>query len=388
MHFALCLLFPAIGARNSAAADDPPASQPDAAFAARLAAMPDNSWLKLDPPREPDGRNYSGVCLGGGQVFYFGGAHVSYQGNDVETYDPKSNAWTRSWQPQARPEQDFGGNAKSGAETVFDPKTGRLWPVHTYQQVCWVPGRKVFFYAGHVGTWLYDPVARTWTNPAGPHSPGAKFTPHTDLAWQTYHTFYSPQLAAPVCIITSKPFGIYVYDLAKAEWTRRGADIPVMMKWYELYSTWVPSRKAHLISQRGSPFMWLYDAAAQTFTGLKDVPEPLQGTQAIAYDSINDAVIALAQFKLDPEARMSKISVTPWVLDLATLAWSEVKSPGTAVLGRSGQPVRPAGFMTGSWAPLWHDADRKVFFFLNRTTQAGCQTWAYRYRRAPAKGPP
>ena len=74
------------------------------------------------------------------------------------------------------------------------------------------------------------------------------------LAGRCYHTLYSPQLKAPVCFVTARPFGIYVYDIEKKEWKRRDKDMPPQMQWYELYSTWTPTLNGHVISQAGKPF--------------------------------------------------------------------------------------------------------------------------------------
>ncbi|MDD4892028.1 MAG: kelch repeat-containing protein [Phycisphaerae bacterium] len=340
-----------------------------------IAALPDNTWMKLSPAREPAGRNYCAPCPGDGKLFYFGGDRMSNEFNDVELYDIKANTWTQSWEPDLKPDAEPGSKEKElDAKRVFDAGTGRLWPMRTFQQVCYLPERRSFLYSGHVGTWIYDPAAKKWSNPNGPHSPGAKFAPHTVLAWQSYHTFYSPQLKAPVCIVTARPFGVYVYDADKAEWKQRKADIPPTMQWYELYSTWVSTLNAHLISQRGKPFMWLYDAAEEKFTAIKDVPEVLQGTQALAYDSAADTIIALEQYKLDPENPSSKAGVEVWAMSPKALAWKK--------LDRDKEKASPTGYATGSWAPLVYDASRSVFIFLNRPTPTTCETWAYHYKAA------
>jgi hypothetical protein len=65
-----------------------------------LATIPDNTWVKLNPNREPAGRSYSGIHYGNGKIFYFGGGHGSYAGNDVEIYDIATNTWTQQYTPE------------------------------------------------------------------------------------------------------------------------------------------------------------------------------------------------------------------------------------------------------------------------------------------------
>lgn len=345
------------------------ASQPDA-LAPLVAKLGDNAWMKLAPAREPAGRNYCAPCPGDGQIFYFGGDRQSHDGNDVELYSIRANTWTQSWSPALRPDPEI-GQKELDAKSIFDAETGRLWPIRTYGQVCYLPKTKQFLYSGHAGTWLYDPANAKWTNTNGPHSPGAKPAPHTPLAWQQYHTFYSPQLEAAVCIVTARPFGVWVYNADTNEWTQRKNNIPPTMQWYELYSAWVPSLNAHLLCERGKPFMWLYDAKTETFTVVKDVPEALQGTQALAYDSANDMIVALAQYRAAPGNPTSKAVIDVWTIAPKTLAFTKLDRFETM----------PDGYATGSWSPLIYDAEHNVFVFLNRPKPTTAETWAYRYKR-------
>ena len=353
-------------------------TQPGSPGSARIAAdaviatMPDNTWVRLNPAHEPAGRNRCSLCLGGGNIFYFGGDRASHDGNDVELYGLAGNDWSRSWEsairPTAGPDAD-----ESAAEMVFDAKTGRPWPVPTYQQVCYEPHLRSFLWAGHFGTWVFDPGAvagNAWSNPAGPYSPTKAPSPHTAMAGKLYHTFYSPQLDAAVCMVTGRPFGVYLFAPKRSTWAKRAGDIPKMMQWHELCSTWVPSRKSHLISHGGRPAMWWYDASAEQFTEVKNVPESLEGVQSLAYDATNDTVIALEQFKADPDADRSPISVDAWAMSPKTETWEKLPRPA----------VRPTGFATAAGSMLVYDAGRNVFLFLNRVTVDECQTWAFRYK--------
>ena len=330
----------------------------------RILAMGDNAWLKMKPPREPDGRNYSCPCWGDGKIFYFGGAHFSYQYDDIDFYDIAANAWTRSWEDRARA-------PKKGEEAPLphSPKTGRLWPRHTYQQVCWLPERKVFFYMPGIDTWEFDPAKMKWTWLAGAHGKDKQTFSPKPQGIQNSHCFYSPDLKAPVAIMTTGDWGTYVFDQAKGEWRKR-KPVPQKTVWHELYSTYVPPLKCHLVSQRGEPFMWTYNAATEEWKDLAGVPEPLRGCQALAYDSANGVVLAMVT---DPQAKGTRRPLLTWVLDPRTMKWSLEKSSGPVPLG------------SAAWAPLWYDRDHNAFFFLNRTGQSGCETWVYRYKSVVKK---
>lgn len=330
----------------------------------KLLAMADNSWLKLSPKREPKSRAYSGACFGGGYFWYFGGAHRSYAGNEVEIYDPLRNVWTASEQ-EWPDKQDLHLIASVKAPRTPVTAKGRPWTAHTYQQVCWVPERKAFFLVSRGHTWEFDPAKMKWTCLAGVASKGKKPSPRYQGA-QSIHVVYDPNLKAPLGITTTGPFGVHVYDYKKMEWKRR-KNAP--MKWAELYSTYLASRKLHLISGNKKHGMWTYNAVTQEWKKLKDVPEKLLGTQALAYDSANDVVLAVAKTRKKGPPVMYR-------LDPKTLKWSEQK------------PANAGPATTGSWAPLWYDPDHNVFLYLNfegrgpEFTGGKTSTWAYRYKKA------
>ena len=94
----ICLI-----AATGGLADEAPPGQ--AALNLKLTAMGDNTWLRLKPKGMAKARTYSGACMGDGLLWYFGGAHRGYKGNDVQLYDPRANEWI-----QATPET----RAKSG----------------------------------------------------------------------------------------------------------------------------------------------------------------------------------------------------------------------------------------------------------------------------------
>jgi len=330
----------------------------------RILDMPDNTWLKMTPAREPGGRNYSQAIIGEGEIFYFGGGHKSYTCDDVDFYDLSADTWTQSYTPSCQTDN---------STTYWNNSTSRPRPVHTYQQVAWVPDQKVYFLVNYgVGTATFDPSNMTWKCISGKCDNSGSFSPITPYAWQTMHTLYSPDLKAPLAILTSKPYGIYKYDFGTGKWTMRPKATPQGLEWDEIYSTYVASKKQHLVStSKGAGddnTLWFFDAVAEVWTPIANTPTELIGCQSLAYDSQNDMVVFLKKVSGSTwyEARM-------WALHIKTMTWESITLSGP-------RPYKGDGH---TWGSLWYDESHNAFFFLNRTGQRGTETWIYRYKQTP-----
>ncbi|MHC4914481.1 MAG: hypothetical protein ACYTGB_03235, partial [Planctomycetota bacterium] len=226
----------------------------------RIAALADNTWIKMNPEKEPAGRNYSGCALGywngGAKVFYFGGAHFSYAYDDAAVYDVAGNAWKSTWEDRREWVKRLGAAKKLTDEDARKKATGKLWkeavddgrlpPTHTYQQMCWIPEKKAVFYLGWSGTWIFSPEKNRWrcvTLPVYSHYEGmdeklGRKAPWTRWAVQTHHCYYSPVAKAPVAITTHRPQGDWLFDVEKEEWQSLKRSIGSMGG--EIYSTYVP----------------------------------------------------------------------------------------------------------------------------------------------------
>jgi hypothetical protein len=369
---ALSLALPATGGcgRPDPAAVDPPPSP------ARFSSLPDNTWVRLETAGTAHARMYSGCCFGGGLLWYFGGAHRGYKGNDVQLFDPCAHAWIQATEPEW-PEPgsaDWTSMTSGGGRTSRLSPAGRPYTEHTYQQVCWRPYRNRFFVVlVSSGTWEFDPARRAWIhrvnrfeNDDGPRGP-----------WAQNHVLYEPALGAPVLICGAGRPGVYRFDDAGRRWIRLG-DRPPELAWNEFYSTYVPDWKAHLISTMKRGF-FRFDVPALRVTPIR-APGALARCQSLAYDAAARVVIALAR----RETGRHTATVVPFALDVGTLAWTELDPP---------KPW-PAGQSTGRWAKLWYDADRNVHLFVNDVKRdrqelydgGVTETWAYRYRRASKGG--
>ncbi len=125
-----------------------------------MLTLGDNSWRQLNlsastryltpdfqvtatPIADPNprSRTYSGLVAGGNRVFYFGGGHNSYPGNDVEVFDPVTLRWEQSYIPEVCPRvaTEPCYNLYGGAGTQVTTPLGRPYTEHTYQMYAYDP---------------------------------------------------------------------------------------------------------------------------------------------------------------------------------------------------------------------------------------------------------
>jgi RNA polymerase sigma factor (sigma-70 family) len=352
------------------------AGEPAKPSNATLAAMPENTWVKLTPNRNPVGRSYSGVCYGGGQLFYFGGGHGSHAGNDVELYDVAANTWTqateledwRDWEKwthapkeQLASVKNIGGG--SNATGVTSPK-GRPLTLHTYQMHAWVPEEKLFYnMVRGLGMWTFDPAKREWKEVS-------KSLP----AMGDVHTgglLYDPELKNLVAIISGGgDNGVHLWDREKKSWARK-ADCPDR-SWSEVYSAYDPARKLHVIRSAKRGMWWTLDTSTWKTKTIASLDHG--ESTSVDYDPETKSVLCLK--KANTAAAGAPIEV--WAYDAEKDAWAEVKLAGTA----------PAGIC--AWGLLNYDPEHKCHLLLNLLSVGGGMTggrtdgvFAFRLRGAP-----
>jgi hypothetical protein len=338
-----------------------------------LLALPDNAWRKLDVKGTAKARMYSGACFGGGRLWYFGGAHRGYKGNDVELFDPRALAWTQATEAEwpAVGSADWKSMTSGGGTTRSLSTTGRPFTEHTYQQVCWQPGRRRFFIVlVSSGTWEFDPATRQWTHLTNRFEDKAA---DPRGSWAQNQVIYEPLLGAPVLIVgTGGDAARYQFDHECRAWKKLGPT-PEKLKWNEPYMTYVPELGGHVAST--SKNGWFLFQVARGMLRPLEAPDALSHCQSLAYDSANKVVIALARQKTGKYTQ----TVKPWALDVATMKWTELSPP---------RPW-PEGQCTGNWAKLWYDPDHNVHLFVNDVRRdreelfdgGVTETWAYRYAR-------
>ena len=201
------------------------------------------------PGRQPVGRAYSGIHYGtpGGRpvLMYFGGAHNSHQGNDVEIFDLRTNTWERQYEPEFCPETDERCMVIRGGSAVnFLSPLGRPYVQHTYQMIAWDQSRGGFVcHLRPAGTFLYRVEDASWRALAGPHAPSSPFVPFGGDV-HTHGLVSNDPLPIRAILTMPLPKG-GVWELRRSGWERI-AENPTEA-WSTPYSTWVPEWRAHLV---------------------------------------------------------------------------------------------------------------------------------------------
>jgi len=387
---------PAAGAQSSA--DGPAASQtyePARKLNPALLDLPPNTWVKIKPNRNPEGRSYSGICWGDGLIFYFGGYHFSYTCNDVELYDVGANTWTQATDPEDWRDCDKWTHLtgeqirlvkENGRGTnypgILSPK-GLPLTCHTYQQHVWFPEEKAFYnLLVRIGLWAFDPAKRQWREVTR-QLPEIKDLGGCGL-------YYDPGLKSVFAICAGgDASGAYAFDPAKRTWTLK-CRLP-SGNWSEVHAAYDSTRKTHVVhTQR---HWYDLDLAAGSFKAIgapdavmkaagkfPDNPQDLQET-SLAYDAQSKATLLVTK-RRNPTARGAPIDL--WAYDAGRGEWSEVKMNGTA----------PAGIAT--WGLLVYDPDHKCCLLLNLLGVQGSARWggpvdgffAFRLERGTQPPPP
>jgi hypothetical protein len=401
--------------RISTSMPSEPRPAEDPAAVGRLSALPDNSWLSLNPkPRtvsqaaansqnanapdlrrrtivsgEPVTRSYSGLAYGDGRVFNFGGGHSTHPGNNVDLYVVGANQWTDQYPPEVPANGSPEARTIAGAGSAVANLTplGRPYTQHTYQQSAYDPQRKRFLIVLPSGTWSWSPSTKGWTLLAGPSK--GSFSPN----WQLSHgnVVYDPHedvllafVTAPQGSATTR--GTYRFDPKSNTWSYAGA-LPSRQdfSYKELYSSYDPDRREVAIVV-GESRLFRYRPASNTWTEVTSFPAALSGVLPnFAYDTKSKVMVFLVTPLFQGDDGKEKERHTQiWVWDPERDTWSSPSTPPGAP-----EPILYAGKERGCFV---YDPMSNVFIFL-RTVEQYCnieggyecggttKTWAYRYRR-------
>ncbi|HSE06905.1 MAG TPA: hypothetical protein VLK35_22350 [Methylomirabilota bacterium] len=388
------------------------ASRPaaDAAAVARLEQMPDNSWLRLKPKSrtayvpavaahdaaapdlrerpvkttDPIARSYSGLAIGDGLVFNFGGGHASHPGNEVDLYTVDANQWTVQYPPESP--VNGSGEAKviagSGSSVAAITPLGRPYVEHTYQQSTYDSRRKRFLSVVASGTWSWDPATTKWTHLAGPalgtFSPGF----YTGNGNVVYHAGADAFLAFVTAPRKGSERGVYRLNGDSATWSYVGA-FPSRKEYShkEIYSAYNPDR-GEVAVVVGYTRLLRYRLEDKSWTEVPAFPKALHvGFPNFSYDSRHKVMVFLLTPRSgddDGPDRQAQI----WVWDPAADTWTNPPTAGTAPPPQHGKER----------ASLVYDASRNVFVYLQVLGKycreggkyacgGATETWAYRYRR-------
>ena len=377
----------------------------------RIEALPENSWLSIEPEtsqrlvlksrseesevmeiksREPTFREYTSPALGDGKIFYFGGGHSGYFGNDVEIYDPATNIWRQCYRPVCPPKDDStyysGGSercyvdpATGGgqpyvlhgyARTAFDPRLNRyvctaMFPTETKRDERtgeWRLARQAFSYIG------FDVKTNRWEllgEVPDALKPGA-----TSLS-------YDADLGDMMAFSERA-----AYRFHKGNWAMLGSSDVSLAASGGASPLYLPQQTTHLLAVLGhggareTGSLSLFEVKAKVGRPGPALPEALAQRVAagtggynliVAYDSRHQLVVVMSVNEdLRPDV---------WTYDPSTESWRQLATPSTA-------PKLMGVFEPGRGrAPLMYDANRNVFYLLYRDGEAA-KLWAYRLSTA------
>lgn len=223
----------------------------------------------------PPGRAFSGSAIGEGRIYYWGGQHHSYPGNDMVVYDIASNRWIPDpTQPQCiHPVcSGFGGPGPDNYDNSPSMCTGTVYPWTTQCLVgsCFLAiagdSKPVFRCAGGSRDGLICAVSADC-------SAGSTFFPGTTgtgtCSVGVPNVVTTPG-ATPSPCTTCRPMAIHSYQLAAYNSARH---------------------KHFLVTFSGT---WEYDYGTRAFTWLG--PPPPQGnadvsSRVVVYDPVRDRML-------------------------------------------------------------------------------------------------
>jgi hypothetical protein len=324
-------------------------------------ALPENTWVKIKSDRDPVGRSYSGLCCGGGWLFYFGGGHGSHAANDVELYEIASNRWIQATDPEdwrqadrwshltpedaKRVKDTIGGGSTT---TSLSPK-GRPLVHHTYQMHAWFPEEKAFYNLVRACLWAFDPVRREW-----------KLISDKCPQGRDVHTWglrYAPERQSMIAIIAAGPErGVYLYDRLKSGWNRK-CDTPAA-DWSEVHAAYDPAHKRHVV--RSNRRWWTVDTATWQVRAIADLNEARRaaGLKGGALESLS--------MDYDPATRATLVilkgadgAMELWAHDGDKDKWAPVAMKGNP----------PKGI--ANWGLLDYDPVHQCHWFLNLLSVGG-----------------
>ncbi len=177
-----------IGSGKARHADTIKNNNSDTDAAARfLAALPDKSWRQIPNTKMTqvasdmfyDGKStccsfnifaYSGAVKDDqrGLVYFWGGGHADYYGNEVYTFDLKSLTWKRLTDPSPKSFDECTSNINLHRLSDGQPKSR-----HTYDQMVFISHLNIMWAhggsicgrgSGLMDLWIFDPATRQWTD--------------------------------------------------------------------------------------------------------------------------------------------------------------------------------------------------------------------------------
>jgi hypothetical protein len=370
-----------------------------------LIQLPENSWKYLDPKpytrqsatkrdenaplkvmttKEPPFREYTSPIYGDGKIYYFGGGHSGYPGNDMEIFDPIANSWRQCYPPRCPPKDDTTYFSGGSERAYVDPETGACQPyvLHGYARTNYDTSTHRYLCTAMFPTKNErDPETKKWKLAAKAFGLIA-FDGRTN-AWTWLAA--APNIGAFGLSEFDRDFGgILGFAGREAKLFKDGQWSSVATAPFDLGASggapiaWIPDQKAHIVAllghggkkERGQ--LALVRLGEKKFQFIASMPDELQarvapGTGgfnlAMAYDAVGRK---LAVMSINDAFRPDV-----WLYDVAGERWSKLPASPTA-------PTLKSRFEPGMGrAPLMYDPVHRVFFLIFRKSDS-IETWAFR----------
>lgn len=333
-----------------------------------LLELPTNSWVKLSPlddtPPSPR-MGYEGACVWDRKhrvMIRYGGHNQGGGGEqnaEVWTFDPLSAVWTLK-EPNTSPP-----GICCGQENLFDPVSARYlrFPAfsgsHGWQ---WFRG----IYLNDSSLWTYDLATNTWRNRRPLPTPHPR--PLRCASWDSEH-----QVAVVFGGEGSRE-GTLVYDPYTNTWTRRN---PTPQPEFRSGGNMVydAARKVHVLFGAqfiDDPHTWTYDLRENEWRDMRpeSMPPTNRNDAVLAYDSINEVVVALVKVTTG-EGEEAESHLETWAYDTGANKWTK-------------RDPHPEPDPSGNRArQLMFAPELNAFLLENRTHPPRRpheqQIWAYRY---------
>jgi hypothetical protein len=372
-------------------------------FASSALGQP-NSWRVLSPTpsahwepanftdctrvvtmSNPPGRSYSGSASGNGRIYYWGGGHNSYPGNDIVIYDIAQNRWIPDPVPPdcLNPVCESSGNNNSDSFPVNCTSPSSVWDPTCLPGSCYIRGgngsyKPVFRCAG--GSRVNLVCAQDSECPGGgtcsigipslPNwsAPCTTCKPYTEHIYQ--RIAYNPQRNALMVVTFS---GTFEYNLTTQSWSGLAKPPPHSADQSQRMVMWDPPRQRMLYFQLGgfNTGVYAFNYANNSWSTVHNqsaVPSAVLGEPSGSWDARGGAFIIAsangsAWYKYDPTVS----GISAWT-NITAGAPSDVKQAYCA----AGNNVFPCFS-----ASLTYDASIQRTVVLTLNANAAMDVWVY-----------
>lgn len=351
-----------------------------------LQTRDENSAAVEETTREPAFREYTSPAFGDGKIFYFGGGHGGYFGNDVEIYDPAANRWHQTYRPVCPPKDDSTYYSGGSERSYVDPETGAAQPyvIHGYARTGYDSARHQYVCTAMFPTKVErDAATQKWKLSTQAFSYIA-FDEKTNR-WELLATMpdelkpgstsltFDPGLG---CMLAFNERAAYAFQ--EGAWKLLGSSEAPLAASGGAPAVYLPDRKTHWVAALGhgganeSGSLSLFNTAEKQGHRGPALPDELQGrinpgtggfNLIMAYDEAHKTVVFMSvNSDLRPDVWTYQVTANQW--KYLPLAATTPKLMGVFEPGRGR-------------APLLYDPARHLFWLLYRNEQSA-ELWAYR----------